>query len=80
MKIKIKIRSHRYDISKPRPRHGHRYSKKYLSIMMLILNTHHPSNNWGSIHQKVKQHSGWVEKTVLYGKLLQKKKAKLLKL
>ena len=38
MKIKIKNTSHRYDINRPRPRHGHkgRRYKKRLSMMMLI--------------------------------------------
>ena len=25
MKLKMKNRSHRYDINQPRPRHGHKY-------------------------------------------------------
>ena len=38
MKAKIKKRSYRYDIIRPRSRHGHRYSKykKSLNMMMLI--------------------------------------------
>ena len=38
MKMKMKNRSHRYKIHKPRFRHGHKYSKykKYLSMMILI--------------------------------------------
>ena len=27
IKVKMKKRSHRYDINRPRSRHGHRYSK-----------------------------------------------------
>ena len=36
MKMKMKNISHRYDINRPRSRHGHKYSKykKCLSIMM----------------------------------------------
>ena len=39
MKLKIKNGSHRYDITRPRPRPGHEYSKyeKCLSRMMYCL-------------------------------------------
>ena len=62
MKMKIKNRSHRYDIN--RPRHGYRYSKYKIClwIMILIYIKQHLSNIWSSIHEKVKQHWGWVEK------------------
>ena len=38
MNMKMKNRSHRYNINRPRSRHGNKYSKykKYLSIVMLI--------------------------------------------
>ena len=38
MRLKIKNRSHRYDISRAKPRHGHKYIKYIvcLSIMMVI--------------------------------------------
>ena len=47
---------------KPRSRHGHKYNinKKCLSKMMLIFIKQHLSNIWSSIHEKVKQHWGWV--------------------
>ena len=66
MKIKIKNTSHRYDINRPRLRHGHkgRRYKKRLSMMMLICIKQHISNIWSSIYQKVKQHWGWVKKSV----------------
>ena len=62
--MKMKNRSLRYDINRHRCRHGHRYSKykMCLSIMMLICIKQHLSNIWSSIHGKVKQHWGWVEK------------------
>ena len=43
---KIKNRSHRSDINRPRLRHGHRYTKYklYLSIMMVIYIKQHLSN------------------------------------
>ena len=57
-------RSQRYDISGPRPRHGHKYAKykMCLSIMMVVCNKQHLSNIWSWIQEKVKQHQGWVEK------------------
>ena len=38
MSLKMKNRSHRYDINRPIPRHGHTYTKyeMCLSIMMVI--------------------------------------------
>ena len=45
---KIKSRLQRYNMKRPRPRHGQK-----------IL---HLSNIWSSIHEEVKQHWGWVEK------------------
>ena len=36
--------------------------------MMLICIKQHLSNIWTSIHEKVKQHWGWVEKSVAYKK------------
>ena len=37
-RLKMKNRSQMYDINRPRPRHGHKYTKykMYLSIMMVI--------------------------------------------
>ena len=50
--------SHRYDINRPKSRHGHRYSKqkKCLSMIMLICIKQHLSNNWSSIDEIIKQH------------------------
>ena len=38
MRLKMKNRSHRYDINRPIPRHGHKYTKykMCLSIMVVI--------------------------------------------
>ena len=55
----MKNRSHRYDINRPRPIHGCKH-KMYLSMMMVLCIKQHPSNIWSSIHEKVKQHWGWV--------------------
>ena len=60
----MKNRSHRYDIDKPRPRHGHNYTiyKMYFNIMVTICIKQYLRNIWSSIYEKVKQHWGWVEK------------------
>ena len=64
MKIKKKNRSLRYDINRPKSRNGHKYTKykTYLSMIMIIRIKQHLSNIWSSVHEKVKQHWGWVEK------------------
>ena len=45
---------------------------KYLSMTMLIYVKQHLSNIWGSIHENVKQHWGWAEKSVAYEKSVNK--------
>ena len=54
VRLKMKNRSHRYDIN--RPRHGHRYTKYKicLNTMTVICMKQHLSNIWSSIHGKVK--------------------------
>ena len=54
----------KYDIYRARPRHEHKYTKYKvcLSIMMVTCIKQHLNNNWNSIHEKVKEHWGWVEK------------------
>ena len=46
IKIKMKNRSYRYDINRPRSRHGHKFSKykKRLIMTMLICIKQHLSN------------------------------------
>ena len=63
MRLKMKNRSHRYDITRPRARHGHKYTiyEMYLSLMMAICIKQHLSNIWSSIYEKLKQHWDWVE-------------------
>ena len=59
----MKNRSHRCDINRLRPRHGHKYTKYIcLSIMTAISITKHLSNIWSSIYEKVKQHWDRAEK------------------
>ena len=71
--LKMKKRSHRYNINRPRPTNGHKYTKckMCLCVMMVICIKEQLNNIWSSIHEKVKQHWGWVEKK----ELLIKKKA-----
>ena len=54
--LRMKNRSHRTDIDRPRPRHGHKYSKykMCLSIMMVTCIKQHLSNIWSSILEKGK--------------------------
>ena len=58
MRLKMKNKSHRYDIIGPTPKHGHKYTKYKicLSIMMVICIKQHLSNIGSSSHEKVKQH------------------------
>ena len=64
MKIKMKKRSHRYDINRLTPRHWEKYTKykMCLGIMMPARIKQHLCIIWSSIHVKVKQHWGCVEK------------------
>ena len=64
MRLKVKNRIRRYYINRPKPRHGHKYTKYKicLSIIMVLCIEQHLSNICSSIHEKVKQHWGWVEK------------------
>ena len=52
------------DINRPRSRYGHKYSKykTCLCMIMIICIKQNLSNIWSSIHEKIKQHWGWVEK------------------
>ena len=56
--------SHRYNINRPRQRHGHKYTKyeMCLSVMMVIYIKQYLSNIWSWVHETVKQHWGWAEK------------------
>ena len=67
MRLKMKNRSQGYDINRPRPRMGPNILniKCVSSAMLIICIKQHLSNVWSSIHEKVKQHWGWVEKKAL---------------
>ena len=52
-------RSYRYDINRPRRRHGQKYTnniKCVFDVMMFICIKQYLSNICSSIHEKVKQH------------------------
>ena len=72
LRLKMKKRSQRYDINRPRPRHVHKYTKHkmYLIKMMVICIKKHLSNIYSSIHEKRKQHRGSIEKSFAYKKLV----------
>ena len=63
-RLKTKNRWYRYDMNRSRIRHGYKSTKYqiYFSIMMVMYIKQYLSNIWTSIHEKVKQHWGWVEK------------------
>ena len=63
----MKNRSRRYDINRPRPRHGHKYVKykMCLGTLMATCTKQNLSNILSSIHEKVKQQWGCVEKKAL---------------
>ena len=46
VRLEMKNRSHRYDMTRPRPRHGHKYNmyKMCLRLMMAICIKQHLSN------------------------------------
>ena len=71
--MEMENRSYRYDINRPRSRHGHKYTKyeKCLSMIMVMCIKQHLSNIWSSIHEIVQQHWGWIQKKAV----LIKKKA-----
>ena len=69
MRLKMKNRSHRYDINRARPRLGHKYTKYKMRLSIMIVMCNNLCNIWCWIHVKVKQHWRWVEKkSFLYKK------------
>ena len=78
MKGNIESRSHRCDINRTKSRCGRKHCKyeKCRSMMVLICFKQHLSNIWSSIHDKIKQQWGWVEKNrCLYKKSVEIAKA-----
>ena len=37
MRLKMNNRSHRYDINRPRPRHGHEYTKHKMCLSLTMV-------------------------------------------
>ena len=54
MRVKLKNRSHRYNMKKINPRHGYGNNKYKirLSMIMVMCNKQHLSNIWSLIHEK----------------------------
>ena len=54
----METRLHRYNINKASPRHGHKYNKYKMCLIMMIVKCikQHLSNIWSSVHEEVKQH------------------------
>ena len=68
-KIQIKNKSYWYDMNRPSPRHRHGQTHvKWVKVWWLLCVKQHLSNIWSSTHEKVKQHWGWVQKSVAYKK------------
>ena len=68
MMLKMKNRSHRHNINSPRSRHT--VSIRIVSVWwcLYVCIKQHLSGTWSSVHEKVKQHWGWAEKSVAYKK------------
>ena len=58
-----KKRTNRFDINRASSRYGHKYSKYKICLSLIfICIKQHISNMWSSVHEKIKQQWGWVEK------------------
>ena len=69
MRLKIKNRSQRYNIDRPRPRQEHKCRKYNMCLSNDgYMNKQYLSNIWSSIHKKVEKHWGWVKKNLAYKK------------
>ena len=55
MRLKMKNRSYRCNINRPRPRHGHKYTKykMYHRLMMAVYIKQHLNNIIRSVNEKV---------------------------
>ena len=63
IRLKIKNRSHRYDINRPHSRMDiNILNIKCINVMVATCAKQHLSNVWSSIHEKVKQNGRWFEK------------------
>ena len=70
MRLKKKNGSPKYDMNRPRPRHGHEYTKykMFFNIMILECIKQHLSNVWSSIHEKFTNTEVELKKSVAYKK------------
>ena len=70
--MKMKNRSYRYDIDRPTPRHGQKYTKyeMCLGIMMVVISTkQHLSNSFeAQFMKKLSNTDAELEKSVAYKK------------
>ena len=68
--MKMRYRSHRYDIYRPRSWHEHKYSEyqKCLNMMMLKCIKQHLSKILSSAHEKVKQYWAELKESIAYKK------------
>ena len=69
MRLKMKNRSHRYDMNRSWPKRSPKYTKNKMYLIIIVIGIkQHLSNIWSSVHEKVKQHWDWVKKSVAYKK------------
>ena len=70
MKTKMKNRSHRYDMNRPWPKHGHKYTKykDCPNIMMPTCIKQQLRNMWSSILEKLSSTEAEMKKSVAYKK------------
>ena len=71
MEMKIKNRSYRYDINKPRYRHKYSKQKKCLIKMLLICIKQHPSNIEAQFMKKLSNTETELKESVAYKKSVQ---------
>ena len=70
MRLKIENRSQRYDINRPMPRHGQKYTNIYVSLQLTVIwIKQHLSNILSSIHENVKQNWGWKKALLIQKEL-----------
>ena len=66
IKLKMKHRSHRYDINKTRLRHGYKYAKYKICLSMMVMyNSQHLSSIWSWIHKKLSNTEAELKKHCL---------------
>ena len=68
--LKMKNRSQKHDIDKPRPRYGHKYAKyqMWLSIMIVLCTKQHHSNFEAQFMKMLSNTKAELKKSVAYKK------------